>query len=126
MAGTVPLATSGMIIHIGKPVIAMNPSQQVAGLYDYDVFGGMNRQAYQGDTPTHPYANNLGTAVCTTGARGYATGSTANATGTASGAGTWLARPSSRTRSGADRTSQTRPTQDMARTTQAPTSICHQ
>ncbi len=32
----------------------------------FDVFGGMNRQAYQGDTPTHPYANNLGTAVCTT------------------------------------------------------------
>ncbi|MHB1843689.1 MAG: RHS repeat-associated core domain-containing protein [Deltaproteobacteria bacterium] len=51
--------------HIGKPVIALNPSSQIAGLYDYDVFGGMNRQPIQGDTG-HPYAPSSGTSACST------------------------------------------------------------
>ena len=51
--------------HIGKPVMALNPSMQVAGLYDYDVFGGMNRQPIQGDSP-HPYGSGEGTGTCAT------------------------------------------------------------
>ncbi|MHB1846507.1 MAG: RHS repeat-associated core domain-containing protein, partial [Deltaproteobacteria bacterium] len=51
--------------HIGKPVASLNPSNQIAGLYDYDVFGGMNRQPIQGDTP-HPYGPNEGTTTCST------------------------------------------------------------
>ena len=35
---------------------------QVAGLYDYDVFGGMNRQPLQGDSP-HPYPNGENTTI---------------------------------------------------------------
>ena len=51
--------------HIGKPVMALNPSMQVAGLYDYDVFGGMNRQPIQGDSP-HPHGSGEGTGTCAT------------------------------------------------------------
>ena len=41
--------------HIGKPVVSLNPSMQIAGLYDYDVFGAPNRQVTQ--FATGPYGN---------------------------------------------------------------------
>ncbi len=45
--------------------MALNPSRQAAGLYDDDVFGGMNRQPIQGDSP-HPYGSGEGTGTCAT------------------------------------------------------------
>ncbi len=61
MGDNLPCGTYFVITdHLARPVIALNPSRQVAGLYDYDVSGYVNRASYQGDT-AHPYANNTGT-----------------------------------------------------------------
>ncbi len=53
--------------HLGKPTIALNDSRQIVGVYDYDLFGAMNRYGYEGDT-AHPYSASTGTSTCGTDA----------------------------------------------------------
>ncbi len=59
--GLYPVVTD----HIGKPVIALNPAGEIAGLYDYDVTGAVNRHTFLADS-AHPYADDDGRANCAT------------------------------------------------------------
>lgn len=55
--------------HIGKPVITLNRSGLLTGVYDYDPFGYLNRRSAQAETP-HPYPNCMGSTDCTTASGG--------------------------------------------------------
>jgi RHS repeat-associated protein len=66
LGDNVPCGTYFIVTdHIGKPVMSLNGSRQIVGIYDYQPGGYMNRQSYEGDT-AHPYTHNTGSACPST------------------------------------------------------------